>query len=69
MKFSKDFRGSHWAANYLGVTTQTLHNWRKKGDYIKCHKLGGRFYYKIDELEEFLERASQAYVPIQKDEK
>lgn len=37
------------AASTLAASRQTIHNWVRKG-YLKAYKLGGRTYFKKDEL-------------------
>lgn len=34
----------------LGITKPTLHDWRKR-KIIQCYKLGGRVYYRWDNIE------------------
>ena len=37
------------AAEYLSVSFPTLRKWTKEG-ILKCYQLGGRIYYKQDEI-------------------
>jgi excisionase family DNA binding protein len=37
------------AASTLAASRQTIHNWVRKG-YLKAYKLGGRTYFKKEEL-------------------
>ena len=34
----------------LGITTPTIHDWRKRG-ILKTYKLGSRVYYRMDDIE------------------
>lgn len=43
------------AAKYLGVAPQTLANWRSLGRGPKHMKLGGRVFYRLADLEAFIE--------------
>ena len=42
------------AARYLGVAEQTLANWRSMGRGPKCLKIGGKVFYRLDDLEAFV---------------
>lgn len=37
----------------LSVSRQTIYNWQKAG-FLKAHQLGGRKYFLVDELLNFL---------------
>ncbi len=38
-------------AEMLGINVSSLHNWTKKG-ILQAYQIGGRIYYKREELEE-----------------
>jgi excisionase family DNA binding protein len=47
------------AALYLGVSPQTLMRWAKTGrPVLTCFKVGGRWKYRREDLEEFLDRGA-----------
>jgi excisionase family DNA binding protein len=48
------------AAEYLGYHPGTLDKWASKGINLKYHMVGGRVYYDIADLEEFL-RGQQTF--------
>lgn len=48
------------AAKYLGVAEQTLANWRSIGRGPKSFRLGGRVFYRLSDLEAFVDATMQA---------
>ncbi|WP_373886289.1 helix-turn-helix transcriptional regulator [Sphingobium sp. CFD-2] len=42
------------AAAFLGFSSKTLADWKSKGLGPKSHKLGGRRFYYVSDLESFL---------------
>jgi hypothetical protein len=42
------------AADYIGYKFKTLEYWAHKKTKLKYHKIGGRVYYNISDLDEFL---------------
>ena len=51
--------GIEEAANYLGVTKETIRNWIKKTD-IPAHKIGKQWKFKRSELEEWVKSGQSA---------
>ena len=52
------------AATFLHLHPTTLHSWRRKPvKQPRFHKVGGRYYYKISDLEQFINECAvdQAY--------
>lgn len=54
----------HWigieeAANYLGVTKETIRNWIKKTD-IPAHKIGKLWKFKASELDNWVKSGNSA---------
>lgn len=47
------------AASYLGVAAQTLANWRSQGRGPKSMNLGGKVFYRLADLEAFVEATAQ----------
>lgn len=48
------------AARRLGITIQTLHNWRRRG-WLIAHALpNGRFVVPVSEVDRLMKRAGQA---------
>jgi excisionase family DNA binding protein len=43
------------AAKYLGLSEQTLHNWRHQRKGLNYHKIGRRVLYHIDDLNKYIE--------------
>jgi len=41
------------AARRMGVTTRTLHRWRRAG-LITAHVVQGRVYFRLDDIQAFL---------------
>jgi hypothetical protein len=48
------------AAKYLGVAEQTLANWRTIGRGPKSFRLGGRVFYRLTDLQAFVDETMQA---------
>jgi len=48
------------AARYLGVAEQTLANWRSLGRGPKSFRLGGRVFYRLVDLEAFVDETMRA---------
>jgi len=46
------------AADYLGVASQTLRNWRSKGRAPRSIKVGGRVWFFLSDLDEFITRTA-----------
>ena len=51
--------GIEEAANYLGVTKETIRNWIKKTD-IPAHKIGKLWKFKISELDVWVKSGKSA---------
>ena len=51
--------GIEEAANYLGVTKETIRNWIKKTD-IPAHKIGKLWKFKASELEAWVKSGKSA---------
>mgnify|MGYP002518538520 FL=1 len=51
--------GIEEAANYLGVTKETIRNWIKKTD-IPAHKIGKLWKFKASELDAWVKSGSSA---------
>ncbi len=47
------------AANYLGVTKETIRNWIKKSD-IPAHKIGKLWKFKVSELDAWIKSGKSA---------
>jgi hypothetical protein len=47
------------AAQFLGVRAQTLRNWLCKDKGPRAFKIGGRVFYKIDDLRAFVRVVKQ----------
>lgn len=43
------------AADYVGRSTKTLSNWRHQGIGPPYHKAGGRVFYLVSEIDEWLQ--------------
>ena len=55
--------GIEEAANYLGVTKETIRNWIKKTD-IPAHKIGKLWKFKISELDVWVKSGKSARVKL-----
>lgn len=53
MKIDDDLLSKEQAAQFIGVSIQTLYNWRSQG--LRYYKVGGRVRYKKDDLLKFAE--------------
>lgn len=51
--------GIEEAANYLGVTKETIRNWIKKTD-IPAHKIGKLWKFKVSELDVWVKSGNSA---------
>lgn len=51
--------GIEEAANYLGVTKETIRNWIKKTD-IPAHKIGKLWKFKASELDDWVKSGKSA---------
>lgn len=51
--------GIEEAANYLGVTKETIRNWIKKTD-IPAHKIGKLWKFKVSELDAWVKSGKSA---------
>ena len=51
--------GIEEAANYLGVTKETIRNWIKKTD-IPAHKIGKLWKFKASELDNWVKSGNSA---------
>lgn len=43
------------AADYLGLSPRTLRAWRSRGEGPPTAILGGRIYYRVADLEEYID--------------
>ena len=57
--------GIEEAANYLGVTKETIRNWIKKTD-IPAHKIGKLWKFKASELDAWIKSGKSAIMKISK---
>lgn len=55
------------AASYLGLSTKTLANWHTRGIGPRCFRVGGRCFYRLNDLMGFVADAgrSLAFPPTQ----
>jgi len=51
---TKNLYDQNDVAALLGVSKQTLYNWRRNGQLPCTRKIGRKYYYRKDELEELL---------------
>lgn len=51
--------GRRGVCRFLGVSRWTLWNWRKRGYGPPFYKVGGRLFYKVRDLEKWLEARRQ----------
>jgi predicted DNA-binding transcriptional regulator AlpA len=47
------------AARYVGVAERTLANWKSTGRGPRQVKVGGRVFYKLPDLDAFIQRTSE----------
>ena len=57
--YNDNWIGIEEAANYLGVTKDTIRNWIKKTD-IPAHKIGKLWKFKCSELDEWVKSGKSA---------
>ena len=50
------------AANYLGVSKDTIRNWIKKNNDIPAHKIGKLWKFKKTELDDWIKSGNSALV-------
>lgn len=48
------------AAKFIGVAARTLANWRSKGVGPRQIKVGGRVFYRLDDLQVFVDECGAA---------
>jgi predicted DNA-binding transcriptional regulator AlpA len=51
------FRDERYAANYLGISIETLHTWRQKNRGPRWRKFGRCVRYSLADLAEFVQNA------------
>jgi hypothetical protein len=47
------------AAAFLGFTPKTLAEWKRLGIGPACHKVGGRVFYRVEDLKAFIRTRGQ----------
>lgn len=57
-----EWLGAEEAAQRLGITTQTLYQWRCRGVHLVSYKIGGRVAYDAKDVQAFIEKSRS--VPI-----
>ena len=51
------------AAQYLGMKSSTLRQWRSRSQGPAYHKFGARVLYRMSDLEDFIERSRISLEP------
>lgn len=49
-----------YAAEYLGVSQDTIRNWIKKESGIPAHKIGKQWKFKLSELDDWIKSGKSA---------